>query len=405
MESTTNAVNSKSPIDWDSDESLLFLNPRMSEELQSHYHRVFTETVYRHKLEGHLGFLTSGTTVTNSRSYKMVFLSKKAFLAAAQGFNNHVFTLANDIWLQCLPRFHVGGIAIEARAHLRQFQVEKMLSAWDPHNFHSLLEMTKATWTSLVPTQVYDLVKAGLRGPSRLRVLIGGGRLSPILHKQAQALGWNMISSYGMTEFCSTVATIEHEHLKALPHVSLDIIGGQLAIKSESLFTAYAQVVKGHIELTHPLLSNGYFITEDSASMMKQGPMILGRSNDVVKISGELVSLAGLRDEWFAINGLELAQFFHIMAMPDERTENRIIMIIQKDDRVRDHSVITGFQPIEDIIKQLMRFQSNAMPFERIKNIFSIDEIPRTELGKVQERKILQLIEEGAIHEVRFDQK
>lgn len=403
MESTSNALNT--PVDWDSDENTLFLNPRLSEELQGHYQRVFKETAYRHKLTSHLGFLTSGTTVKDAKSYKMVFLSKKAFLAAAKGLNSSVFVLASDVWLQCLPRFHVGGLAIEARSHLTNFTVEKMLAAWDPINFHSLVELCKATWTSLVPTQVYDLVKAKLQGPSRLRVLVGGGRVSPLLATQARELGWNLIPSYGMTEFCATVATIENEHLKPLPHVQLSIIGGQLAVKSTSLFTAYAQVVKGQIELTYPTLSNGYFITEDSATMMKQGPMLLGRFQDVVKISGELVSIPRLRDQWFDINGMNQAQSFHIMAIPDERTENRVIMVIQKDDQLRDHKVITGFQPVPPVIQNLAKFQSKVMPFERIKNIFAIDEIPRTELGKVQEKMITQMIEEGQLNEVQLGEK
>ena len=109
MESAQNAISSGL---WTNDENTLFLNNRMSEELQNYYQKIFKEATYRNKISAHLGFLTSGTTLVDSRSYKVVLISKKAFLESAQAINKFFLISANDKWLQCLPRFHVGGMAV-----------------------------------------------------------------------------------------------------------------------------------------------------------------------------------------------------------------------------------------------------------------------------------------------------
>ncbi|MFN8791412.1 MAG: AMP-binding protein [Bdellovibrionales bacterium] len=396
------AENSEESVDWKSDENQIFLNPRLNDVLQSHYRKIFREACYRHGIKGHLGFLTSGTTVIDPRGYKLVFISKAAFLNSAQAVNKTLLIGAKDIWLQCLPRFHVGGMAIEARAHVGGFQVVRYTGAWNAHKFHLLAESSGASFTSMVPTQVYDVVKNKLPSPRKLRVLVGGGRLSPIVAKQAQDLKWQLLLSYGLTELGSTVAMIEMDALRPLPHVSLDIVDGRLAIRSTSLFTAYAQVIKGQIELTKPNLKNGYFITEDSVTKMNQKILLLGRSQDVVKVSGELVSLPRVRDEWFAFCDLAYAHNFHILSVADARTENKIVMVVQKDEKMRDHKVVTGYSPLPTLRQQFQEFQEKVMPFERVQNVYVIDKIPRTDLGKVQDKIISDMIEKAQLHEIKL---
>ncbi len=64
------------------------------------------------------------------------------------------------------------------------------------------------TLTSLVPTQVHDLVQCALACPPSLRaVVVGGAELDPVLGERARELGWPVLQSYGMTEAASQVAT------------------------------------------------------------------------------------------------------------------------------------------------------------------------------------------------------
>lgn len=401
MESVENTIIDF--IDWQSEDNSLLLNHRLSDEVQSYYHKIFKETTYRHGIKSHVAFLTSGTTVTDQKSYKMVFLSKNAFLISAQSVAKTLLISSRDIWIQCLPRFHVGGLAIEARKHIVGFEIEKFEKSWDVVAFTELVKNAKATWTSLVPTQIYDLVRFKIPNPypKSFRVLVGGARLSPGLLKQAQDLKWNLISSYGMTEVSSTIALIENETLRPFPHISLEVVDGKLAIRSKSLFTFYAQVVKGQIEIIKPKFTvNGFFLTEDSASKMKQGIMLLGRTQDIIKISGELVSLPRLRDVWFKIASIEKAHLFYLVAAPDERLENKVVLIIQKDLLHNDQVKPENYKLSASMKHSLDEYQKQVLPFEKVRNVYVVDKIPRTDLGKVQEMSLLRMIQKGAAHEI-----
>jgi len=370
----------------------------MSEELQNYYQKIFKEATYRNKISAHLGFLTSGTTLVDSRSYKVVLISKKAFLESAQAINKFFLISANDKWLQCLPRFHVGGMAVEARAHLAGFDIMNLAGSWNVEAFYNALVSTGSTWSSMVPTQVYDLVNKNLKAPKKFKALVGGGRLSPLLAKSAKDLGWNLIPTYGLTELASTVGVIENETIKALPHCQIVVNNDKIAIQSKALFTGYVQVIKGQVELVKPQLnSSGYFVTDDIVQKLGGNIMLLGRGQDMVKVSGELVSMNKLRDLLFKNIGLEQAPSFYLMAAPDPRTEHQISLMVVKSESLRDRNVKTQFQLQPAWLQKLKNYQQEVMPFEKIKSVYYLDQIPRTELGKVQEKMIMQKIEKEKI--------
>ncbi len=387
---------------WKSEENQIFLNPRLPEDVQGHYKKIFKEATYRNGLKSHLGFLTSGTTVADVRSYKVVVISKSAFLESATAVNKFFLLSAKDVWLQCLPQFHVGGLAVEARSYVGGFKV-LTLKTWDPKVFQETLISNHVTVSSLVPTQVYDLVVNNLVAPKNFKAFIGGGRLSPELKKKSQDLGWQFTTTYGMTELSSMVATIENETLRPLPHCAIQIMDGKIAIRSSSVFTGYIEVIKGQVELKKPTLTNQYFITDDSGSKMGTGITVMGRGQDMIKISGELVSLNKLRDIWFSLVGIDLTQAFHLMALPDERAENQIVLIMKKIESLRDQKVLSHFSPGEAILSKIQEFQKQVMPFEKIKSVYVLDQIPRTELGKIQEKVIQEKIKTEKINEVKVN--
>lgn len=379
-------------VNWQSSENSLFLNPRLNVDLKSFYQKAFEQVCLQQNLQGHLGFLTSGTTTTDPKKQKIVLLSKSAFLNSATAVTQGLGVTEGSIWMRSLPRFHVGGLAIEARAFVRNFTVIEMQEAWNPQKFVDQVKAVHGTWASLVPTQVFDLVQAKLRSPESLQVLVGGGRLSPALQNEAQLLGWNLIPSYGMTEAASTLALIQNDVLKPFSHTQFFVKNGFLALQSSSLFTGYARNREGSFEFFPPHLHDGIFITEDRAIETSKGIQFLGRDRDVVKISGELVSLPKLRDQWATLSKLNS----HIMALPDARTENKVVLVLDEESEnlMKDHLSIRN---------QLAQFHSHVMPFERVQSIMIVKQIPKTELGKVQEAKLLQMIEEGKSYELRLN--
>ena len=222
----------------------------------------------------------------------------------------------------------MGGLGILARAHLSGARVHQWDEAkWEARAFQAFLTETGAALTSLVPTQLHDLVQTGLPCPATLRAaVIGGGALSNELGRAARALGWPALPSYGLSECCSQVATAavdsgagewaDSPPLLLLPHVSARAdADGRIQIQSPALLTGYGLVdADGTARFVDPK-ENGWFLTEDRGSVTGNVLTIAGRLGDFVKIGGESVDVARLNRLWERQGLAESV----LIAVPDAR--------------------------------------------------------------------------------------
>lgn len=364
-----------SAVDWESQRSYVFPNP--SSPLGSELKEL------ENLLESHIWISTSGTT----QKRKWVGLSKKAMLSSASAVNRHLKASAADSWLNPLPLFHVGGLGILARAYLTRTAVQG-LNGWDVIKFLQSLEVHKNSLTSLVPTQVFDLVSGHCRCPASLRaVVVGGGALTSELYLSARALGWPLLPSYGLSECASQVATASLESLescrpklKILDHVQSEVEeGGRFKIKSPALFTAYADWNGSRWELTDPKIDD-WFATEDRVRLQDEELVPLGRITDDVKVLGELVNLSALN---FVVEKIKNESGFtgdvHLLAHKDDRMGSQIDLVTAGMD----------FKSAE-VIKGL--FNARVLPFERSTNVYVLRELPKSELGKIQRATLLELL-------------
>jgi o-succinylbenzoate---CoA ligase len=345
-------------IDLRSDESHLLLNPRMPREERR---RLETYVV---PLRAHVWLATSGST----GALKLTALSKKALLASAASVNRHLESDSRDVWVCVLPTFHVGGLGIYARALLSGARV--VAGAWDPRKFAEMKEMTLA---SLVPAQVADLVRAGLRAPGEVRgVVVGGGALSEDAYQAAVELGWPVLPSYGMTECGSQVATAQpgFAELRLLDAFEARIEkDGRLAFRGEPLLTGYG-TAGGFIDPKR----RGWFITEDLGSVSNSVLTISGRRGDFVKIGGESVDLSRLDAILNAVAGPHAA----VVAVPDERL---------------GHVIHLAVDPNADADTVTSAFTERVHPFERPRRVHRVLEIPRSPLGKLLRTRLLESLE------------
>lgn len=237
---------------------------------------------------------------------KTVALSPEAMQASAAAVNKHLSASSDDIWFQCLPKNHIGGLSIYARAQQSRSKIfEHLNKKWRVMDFYSALCSSQATLCSLVPTQVFDLVLNGLQAPSSLRaVVVGGAALSENLYLKARKLKWPLLPSFGMTESCSQIATATLDSLKneecypkleLLSHMEAKTDEENLLyLKSPALLSGYVYFNSNDgYEFINPV-KEGWFKTEDKVELVGGNLCPLGRVNDLVKISGELVSRAKL---------------------------------------------------------------------------------------------------------------
>jgi O-succinylbenzoic acid--CoA ligase len=364
-------------------EELLLLNPRLPKT-----DLIFLKELYLKlpRLKNHIWVASSGTTAQEVKDLKLIALSREALRTSAQAVNQHLKLSSKDIWGQCLPLYHVGGLGVEFRAQLTQSKVVNLLKdeKWNPQDFAKSIEDHGVTTTSLVPTQVFDLVNQKLFPPKCLKlIIVGGGALSEKLYKEATALGWPLLQSYGMSEVCSQIATSLLEDgsenqvgpLKILPHILNYRINseGFFELQSPALFTGIGRMTSEGPQFYDPK-NAGWFTTQDQMILNGHELKLLGRGTDFIKVSGELVNLNKLREIFF--NQFAHSEAWAILALPDERLGSQICLVYEKSIKLSTE--------LENAIKeQVESFNKIVAPFERIKFIKSVELIPKSGIGKV----------------------
>lgn len=385
----------------------LLLNPRLAGEvaqLQKLAWQKFATFEPELFLNGAVGISTSGSSRGAGAIGSIVVLSREALEVSAAAVNRRLQANQADIWGLALPLFHVGGFSIPIRAGLSHSRVAAFTSRtgepleWNPIDFHRWLSNEKVTLLSLVPTQLFDLVEAGLKSPSNLRaIVVGGGRLDETLHVKARTLGWPILQSYGLTECCSQVATAlpqsDGRDLLTLDHVEVRAGDDQkLWIRSKSLLSA--RIVfddDRQPRLERPVKSDGWFETSDRADVHGLGGdqashfklRVLGREGETVKVLGELVDLVRVRSalEELAATGAHplLRQRTWVVAIPDARKEHKLVFVVER----KRHSSEEVLRQAEEFISKQRSSNSKLAPFEIPTEILVVDEIPRSSLGKV----------------------
>lgn len=370
-------------LDWLSNESHVLENPRWTPVQRDEARRVLAGAP---RLEGHLWVQSSGSSRGPGESAKWIALSKRAFLAAAEGANRHLGAESADRWGVALPLFHVGGLAILARAFLSGSSISFFAGDWNAPSFAGWLAREKVTLLSLVPTQLHDLTEdggsesSGLRAPAGLRVIIvGGAKLEDSLREKAWSRGWPALPSFGMTEMCSQVATargVGDPSLRLLPHVEARTDGdGSLWLRSPALFTGFAQERGGEVIWTEPDQVDGFWRSPDRARLTGDVLTPLGRASDYVKVRGEGVNLQDLRERFavFARTGfaVSLEGGGAIAAVADDRTGHRLVAAVE-----------TGHPARASLLRAVTAWNSSCFPVERL-DVQEVSRLPRSDLGKI----------------------
>jgi len=340
---------------------------------------VIRDWVKRQKnLAGHVLFATSGST----GSRKWVAVSRDALLASARSVNDHLGVDSSDRWLLALPTFHVGGMGIVARCYEASCEFECYHGKWDPVSYREVCCERKITLSSMVPTQVVDIVRSGLSSPPSLRaVLIGGGRLDDVTYQQAMDLGWPIMETYGMTETCSQVATsiLGGRALKLLSpwQVKTDA-SGRLMLRGEPLLTGYVSGEGDVVDFSDPR-QGSWFLTGDIVHLSKGELTVMGRADRCVKVLGELVNLdeVTLNLTEGKLSALSVGEVV-VLAVENVRKGVRLIVCTEGE------SLDEG---------RLHAYNSQCHPLHRIDESIVVDEMPRSALGKVQYSKLLTQVE------------
>lgn len=325
---------------------------------------------------------------------KAIALPLESIWESAKAVNSHLQADSKDIWSIEIPTYHVGGFSIFARAKLSKSKVVQG-GEWNPEKSARKLKDRRVTLTSLVPTQVFDLVQNNVQAPKSLRaVVIGGGALDPAIYLKARELGWPLLPSYGLTECASQVATASLDSLgkkefpgfNVLSHARIEFQHQRLRVQCLSSCRWVATATEdGQFTLEDPL-RGGWFITEDLGEWKgvpiagrPQQIRILGRQDEVVKVYGVLVSLPQVESDLRKHIGK--AGDWTVVALSGGREGAKIVVVAEK---AGDKSALE---------LAVRKYNAAVTGPYRIHEVITAT-IPRTSLGKVKRAELLEALAE-----------
>ncbi|HSG24060.1 MAG TPA: AMP-binding protein [Azonexus sp.] len=218
---------------------------------------------------------------------RSVLLGKTQLDAAAAASNKHLPLGPGDLWLNCLPLYHIGGQAVLWRC-ARAAAGVLLHEGFNAKAVADDLQHYPVTHISLVPAMLAQLLELQTKPPTSLRVtLIGGAALSQQLYDKAIAAGWPLYPSYGMSETAAQLASFDpsqdhwHEGLVGKPMPGHEIrIGndGRIAVRGPQVMLGYLN--GGGVD------AEGWLTTGDLGSIDVNGCLtVIGRADDML-ISG-----------------------------------------------------------------------------------------------------------------------
>lgn len=330
---------------------------------------------------------TSGSTTKS----KGVILSFNNLFNSAVNSNQLLRYTHSDRWLASLPFYHIGGFSTITRSLL--FGIPLIIpDSLSLEDLTESLNKWQPTYISLVAAQLKKIVDEGIfPNPELKNCLIGGGFSDMELITKAYELGWPVNIVYGSTETSSFVAALLKDEInfkpnsvgRAVPTNRIqisDIDGnelkpfeiGEITVQSNSLMLGYIDESE-----TKRVIKNGFYCTDDIGYVDEEGYLYIeGRKNYLISTGGENVNPIEIEKALLEHPLIEEAAVFPLK----DREWGEIIAA----------AVVLKSNLSKPSYDELIIFlQERISGFKIPKRIFFEDQLPKTELGKIEKDKLI----------------
>ena len=309
----------------------------------------------------------------------------------------------DDVVLQVLPQFHVGGWNVQPLLAWWKGATVVLEPSFDPARAlelvaeHGVTTMMGVPATYLFLSEQEGFATADL---SSLRLaVVGGAPMPESLLVTWQARGIEIVQGYGLTEAAPNVLCLPPEEAtrrlgfagKPYPHVDVTLrdaetgafldgaATGELVVRGPNVFAGYWR----NDEATAAVLAGGWLSTGDVAERDEEGfYRIAGRIKDMVISGGENVYPAEIEDILHAHPDVVEAA---VVGVPDERWGEACAAFVV----LRDGATTSAEALAEHCGAWLARFK---VP----KTFTVVDELPRSSMGKVLKDDLRASVAEAA---------
>jgi len=281
---------------------------------------------------------------------KLVRLSEKALIAAAESSAERLEWFPNDRWLLSVSLCHIGGLSIVTRCLLGRVPTVIGDSRGGPAEIDRAVHGNGVTLVSLVSPQLHRLLASDHRlrkSPLRL-ILLGGMTADPWIVAAARSSHIPVLTTYGMTEFSSQIATQLptdmlsligpcHDVGPPIRNVDVKIVNDEIVVRGPMLFDGYDTDASPTAELSPPVsihgpasagpvLRNGWFHTGDWGRISETGRLrVLGRFSDRIITGEDIVAPAEV--EW-VLESLPSVERACVFGIPDAAQDEQVAAAI-----------------------------------------------------------------------------
>lgn len=330
---------------------------------------------------------TSGTTGRP----KAVMLSERNVLDNAAGSRDAIGFDHRDVMLAILPLFHAYGLTVTIVLPLTEGAAIVIPDRFIPRAILQTIEQRKVTAFVAVPGQYRVLVKEPVNvDASSLRICIAGAERLPdqVALEFRERFHREILQGYGATEV-SPVISVNPPNANHIGSVGCGLPNLQISIRDDNDRTLPSNetgevciqgsaVMLGYFNdpaATEKKIRDGILHTGDKGFLDSEGYLhLVGRADDLVKISGEKVYPAEIETVLETIEGVDEAA---VVAQPDEKHGARLAAFIMPK---------AGVTLDESSIRAACR---ERMENYKIPRTFTfVQQMPRTATGKTDKRTL-----------------
>ncbi|MBK8762017.1 MAG: o-succinylbenzoate--CoA ligase [Sulfuritalea sp.] len=337
---------------------------------------------------------TSGST----GKPKGVLLTQRAIEVNAANSEDMHGLSGDDVILNTLPLFHVGGLNNLTTPALQAGCTVVLHAKFDPEATFDCLERGDITLTVLVPAQL-DMMMANRRWTSAdfssLRMITTGSSIVPRHVIQAvHAKGVPLVQVYGATETCPIAVYLRAEEAMRKPgstgraarHCQLRLVDsegndvepgetGEIWIKGDNVMSGYWQAPQA----TAAVLDDGWFRSGDMGHLDAEGYLYVdGRSKDMIISGGENIYPAEIEN--LLIESPDIAEA-SVIGRPDPRWGEIVVaVVVPKDNRQLSS---------EQVLKML---EGRIARFKHPREVVLVKALPKTALGKVRKEDVRHML-------------